>query len=201
MSLIFATQLTAVFTAILGVGAIVTAVLAYMAFRKQSREVTAIEQQVSDQKEVTARQTALLQVQSDQLQLQRRQFEREQAERRRVQATGVYFVISLREAPTTSAERADTITPGLLTVRIENTTRQPIYGLVIHWRKGAAPWDQPDAVGTLRPQAFVSRTRSFPDTTLDPSLHGATIRFRDAAGVDWLMEPDGQLTEEPGEGA
>ena len=36
MSETFSVQLTAVFTAILGVGAIVTAVLAFMALRKQS---------------------------------------------------------------------------------------------------------------------------------------------------------------------
>jgi hypothetical protein len=39
MSEIFSVQLTAVFTAILGAGAIVTAVLAALAFRKQSQEV------------------------------------------------------------------------------------------------------------------------------------------------------------------
>jgi hypothetical protein len=39
MSVVFATQLTAVFTAILGVGAIVTGILAGLAFRKQAQEV------------------------------------------------------------------------------------------------------------------------------------------------------------------
>ena len=61
MSLIFATQLTAIATAVLAVFAIITAVYAVRAFRKQSKEV-------SDQAE-------MLQVQSSRLELQERQFE------------------------------------------------------------------------------------------------------------------------------
>ena len=47
MSMLAATILTAIATTVLAVGAIVTAVLAYMAFRKQTSEVRAIGQQVS----------------------------------------------------------------------------------------------------------------------------------------------------------
>jgi hypothetical protein len=60
MSLIFATQLTAIATAVLSVFAIITAVYAVRAFRKQSKEV-------SDQSE-------MLVVQSSRLELQERQF-------------------------------------------------------------------------------------------------------------------------------
>ncbi len=48
MSLIFATQLTAITTAVLAVFAVITACYARRAFLKQSQEVRAIEQQVSD---------------------------------------------------------------------------------------------------------------------------------------------------------
>ncbi len=47
MSLIFATQLTAVATAILAVFAIVTAFYARQAFRKQSQEVSLLHGEVS----------------------------------------------------------------------------------------------------------------------------------------------------------
>ena len=73
MSLIFATQPTAIATAVLAVFAIVTAVFALLAFRAQSREVHAIERQVADQQEVTKQQAELLQVQSGQLERQRQQ--------------------------------------------------------------------------------------------------------------------------------
>jgi hypothetical protein len=48
MSLIFATQLTAMATAVLAAFAVVTAWYARWAFLKQSQEVRAIEQQVQD---------------------------------------------------------------------------------------------------------------------------------------------------------
>lgn len=73
MSLLLATQLTATATAILAVGAIVTAVFAVLAFRKQTREVRAIERQVTDQQELTQQQAKLLEVQSGQLDLQAQQ--------------------------------------------------------------------------------------------------------------------------------
>lgn len=49
LSLTFATQLTAVATAVLAVFAIVTAFYVRQAFRKQSQEVSATERQVKDQ--------------------------------------------------------------------------------------------------------------------------------------------------------
>lgn len=73
MSLIFATQFSAVATAVLAVLAIATAVFAFLAFRKQSQEVRAIEQQVTDAEELTRQQAELLRVQSGQLELQRDQ--------------------------------------------------------------------------------------------------------------------------------
>jgi hypothetical protein len=75
MSLIFATQLTAIATAVLAVFAIITAWYARRAFLKQSQEVRAIEQQVRDAQELTQQQAELLKVQSGQLELQRRQFD------------------------------------------------------------------------------------------------------------------------------
>lgn len=75
MSLLAATQLTALATAVLAVGAIITAIFAVLALRKQSQEVSAIEKQVVDQQELTRQQAILLRVQSEQLDIQRQQFE------------------------------------------------------------------------------------------------------------------------------
>jgi hypothetical protein len=75
VSLIFATQLTAVATAALAAFAIVTAWYARRAFLKQSQEVRAIEQQVQDAQELSRQQAELLKVQSGQLELQRHQLE------------------------------------------------------------------------------------------------------------------------------
>lgn len=71
--------LTAIGTVVLAVFAIVTARYARKAFREQSREVAAIEQQVKDEQEVTHQQAELLKIQAEQLELQRRQLEDQQA--------------------------------------------------------------------------------------------------------------------------
>lgn len=47
MSLIAATQITAAATAVLAIGAIVTAIFAFLAFRKQSQEVRLLQQQTA----------------------------------------------------------------------------------------------------------------------------------------------------------
>src|ERR1700722_4839893 len=67
MSEILAEQLTAVATVVLAVFAIVTAVLAGLAFLKQSREVRAVERQVTDGQEVAQQQAGLLRGQTGQL--------------------------------------------------------------------------------------------------------------------------------------
>jgi hypothetical protein len=156
MSLIFATQLTAVATVVLAAFAIVTAWYARRAFLKQSQEVRAIEQQVKDQQELTRQQADLLNVQSGQLELQRQQFAQEQADRRRAQASRVFITIS--RDPSQGASD-----PGTVTVRVTNTSQQPVYDLTIGWRKGTAPWDGPDSEEVLMPEASAVRIRSLPD--------------------------------------
>jgi hypothetical protein len=68
-------MLTGIGTAALAVGAIVTAVLAYLAFRKQAREVRAIESQVADGQELTRQQAELIKIQTGQLEALRSQLE------------------------------------------------------------------------------------------------------------------------------
>ncbi len=138
MSLIFATQLTAVATAVLAVFAIVTAWYARRAFLEQSQEVSAIEQQVKDQQEVTRQQARMIEVQSGQLEVQHQQFDeqrqvnarqaevlklqaeelreslaerkREAGERRRAQASRVFIWQEYREGnPALHADPPDYI--------------------------------------------------------------------------------------------
>jgi ABC-type protease/lipase transport system fused ATPase/permease subunit len=71
--------LTAIGTVVLAAFAVVTAVYARKAFREQSREVAAIEQQVMDEQEITRQQAELLKVQTGQLELQRQQLEDQRA--------------------------------------------------------------------------------------------------------------------------
>lgn len=157
MSEIFSVQLTAVFTALLGVGAIATAVLAYLAFRKQAREVAAIERQVSDEQELTRQQAELLKVQTGQLEVLRAQLEdqrkasatqaevlelqaaelresledrkREAEERRRAQASPVFVTQEVDEVWDT---------PTVLAIAVK-TSSQAVYRAELAWHRGTAP--------------------------------------------------------------
>jgi hypothetical protein len=75
MSLEVATWVTAIATFILASFAVVTAWYARKAFREQSREVAAIEQQVKDGQDISRQQSELLKVQSGQLEVLRAQLE------------------------------------------------------------------------------------------------------------------------------
>jgi hypothetical protein len=75
MSLLGATILTAIATAVLAVFAIITAWYARKAFIKQSQEVRAIESQVADGQQLTRQQGELIKIQAGQLEALRGQLE------------------------------------------------------------------------------------------------------------------------------
>jgi hypothetical protein len=79
MSMIAAAQWTAVATIALAVFAVVTAVFASLAYRKQSKEVRALEAHIIDIGEWARQETELLQVQFGQLDVLRQQFEEQHA--------------------------------------------------------------------------------------------------------------------------
>jgi aconitase A len=220
MSLIFATQLSAVATVTLAVFAVVTGVFAFLAFRKQSEEVRAIEQQVKDAQELTRQQAELLKVQSGQLELQRHQVndqlqanarqadvlelqatelresleqrKRDAEEQRRAQASRVF--ISQRES-TLFLPTGQMGVPAL-TATVVNSSDQPIYDAELYWRRGSAGYGDPnpEILSTVMPGAEIAKGRSFPrGTSLDVS--GAVLSFRDAGGISWTRRPDGGLVE------
>lgn len=209
--------ITAIATAGLLVGAIVTAIYAVRAFRKQSQEVSVIEQQVKDQQEVTNQQAKLLEVQSGQLDLQRQQLDdqrhlnakqsevlelqadelreslverkREAAEQRKAQASMVFIWQYAESMP----PRGPTVT-----AHVRNISDQPIYNPELRWHRGTAGHGDPnpEPLPTIMPGDEIARGRQFPpDTNMDVS--GAVVRFTDAAGVRWLRRPDGYLNEFP----
>jgi hypothetical protein len=188
MSLIGATVFIATATTVLAAGAIITAVFAGLALRKQSGELEAMEKQVEDQR--------------SQLKLQQEQFNQQAEDRRRAQACRVFIWTEERTSPMTQAQR-ESLGPALreaAAVHVKNSSQQPIYDLTISWHRGTAPWGEPDHVPVLLPEKQEDRTRAYPVNLPDPvdlSLFGAVARFRDAAAVHWLLWPDGRLEEDP----
>ena len=184
MSLVFATQLTAVATAVLAVFAIVTAVFAILAFRKQSQEVR-------DQASVLALQAA-------ELRESLAERKREAAERRRAQAGRVF--VSAEPNPKIS----DPVNS--IALRAENTSQQPIYDLTFMWREGTGEWSGPEyrfPFPVLMPgeqkgfNTVFEPSLPYQDFLMDTSRLAAAVVFRDAAGVCWRLRSDGQLDEEP----
>jgi hypothetical protein len=224
MSLLGATILAAIATLALAVFAFITAIFAWLAFRKQSREVAAIERQVTDEQEVTRQQAELLRVQSEQLELQRQQLEDQrkagaaQAEVLELQATELRESLEERKREGERQRRAQAarvfieelrhpyisdpavITGGTAYVQatITNSSPDPVYDIQLRWHLGSNPHGDPnpEPAGTIMPGDEICRTRQFPrDANLD--VCGAVLRFRDAAGTKWMRRPDGDLTEQP----
>jgi hypothetical protein len=187
MSLTGATVFIAIATTLLAVGAIITAVFAGLALRKQSIELGTMEKQFTDQR--------------SQLELQQKQFRQQDEDRRREQACRVYIWTEERTSPMTQAQR-ESLGPALreaAAVHVKNSSRQPIYDLTISWHQGTAPWGEPDRIPVLLPDKQEGRTRAYPEDlppSVDLSLFGAVARFRDAAAVHWLLRPDGRLEED-----
>ena len=125
MSLLLATQITAVATASLAVFAIVTACYAHKAFQAQAEEVSAIKAQLQAQQELNEKQTPVLELQVQELHQSLDEHKREVEERRQVQA---------RLCPHGSAikERSH---------ELVNGSEEPIYGLLVGtvFIQGAAP--------------------------------------------------------------
>jgi hypothetical protein len=225
MSLIFATQLTAVATTALAAFAIVTAVLAGLAFRKQSREVRAIERQVKDQEELTGQQARLLEIQSGQLELQRQQLdeqrqvdakqaavlelqadelrqslaqrEREAEQRHRAQASRVFITQERARTAPAGYPEPEGAEP-FVTATVKNTSDQPIYDAELRWHVGSAGHGEPnpEPLGTILPGEEAGSMRPFP-YGVNMDVSGAVVRFTDANGVRWLRRPDGYLNEFP----
>jgi hypothetical protein len=205
MSEIFAVQLTAVATAALAVFAVVTAILAWLAFRKQAREVAAIERQVSDQKEVTAQQAELLKVQSDQLAEDRKvnaeqigvltlqaeelrqvsaDRDREALERRRAQAVQVYMWLT----PTDAKNQ--------LVAYVRNTSQQPIYNVAFHGMPESAQAEV--SLKPVMPGEEISHTYSPTPPATPRKTRTRYVTFRDRAGVFWRTYSGGLLEETRG---
>ena len=192
-------EITAAATAVLAVFAIVTAVLVYLAFRKQSRAIRAIEKQVADQQEVTRQHGELLKLQSGQLDLHRQQFDQQAAERRRTQASCIFIWTETNHGPGDIRERY-AFSPAVVETimwHIKNSSEQPVFDLAVTWYRGTEPAGQTDRFPIFMPgqQTDYQHTASYKPQQAD--RFRAVLRFRDAAGVHWRLRQGGYLDEEP----
>lgn len=192
--------ITAIATAGLLIGAIITAIYAAKAFGKQS-------EQLEDQRKINKEQTRVLGLQAKELSASLSQRERDAAERHRAQASRVFIWQEYREgnpaqyeAPPDYIRHLGSLPHGesrpLMVAHVKNTSEQPVYDLVVTWTYDADSRQKSERQKPLMPdeediQLLLIRPGE------DSSPFSAVASFRDAAGVRWQIRPDGQFDEIP----
>ncbi len=135
MSLIFATQLTAVATVALAALALATAVLALLAWRKQSREVSDQAEMLKLQQETSEKQAGVLELQAAELRKSLEERSREGQRRAREQAILVFLTENRHKGRL--AGPLDSALPSI-TATVVNSSNQPIYDTDVYWSIGEA---------------------------------------------------------------
>lgn len=214
------TAVLAFATIVLAAFAIVTAYYARKAFREQSKEVKdqadmleVQSKRLDEERKVNEEHIRVLKLQARELEesLAERKREAEQrareAEERaretrqleRAQASKVHIETEVGPDPRFGViPRAASIpAPETVTVRVTNTSDQPIYNADIIWDDGSmgflefAVWPGAEHLALrIDPGETASRTKLPTDT---PDARDAVLRFRDAAGVPWLRTAYGSL--------
>jgi hypothetical protein len=179
MSQLVAVQVTTVATVVLAVGAIVTGVFAFLAFRAQRQQLQAT---LDD----NARQAGVMALQADELRESLEERKRDREQRRKAQAARVLVWEEANETP-------EGVTGG-----VRNSSEQPVYGVVFIWSFGTDRVSYGE-VGTVMPGEQKERGPGSLDMDLarnrglgplSPSAY-----FRDAARVYWYIQADGNLRE------
>ena len=179
MSEIFDAQLTAVANLALAGLALVTAVLAFLAWRKQSKEVR-------DQAE-------MLRLQAEEFRQLSADRERESSERRRAQASQVY----MWETTETDNDSRMSFIPS-----VRNTSEQPVYYLTFYAR-GGSDRSRAESKLSVWPSTLMPGQELNFTFTLAGSENArfkpnsGEVTFRDRAGVWWRTNPNGDLEEVP----
>jgi uncharacterized membrane protein (DUF485 family) len=157
------TRVTAIATAGLLAGAVVTAVYAIRAFREQSKEVrhqaamlSIQSEQLDEQRKLNEKQTVVLELQANEFKESREEREREAEQRKKAQAAkvfvkqanSVYIPDDLSEISETFDEtdawtditRAEAEAEGgwqVAEMTVVNTSGQPVYDPKLRWHRGS----------------------------------------------------------------
>jgi hypothetical protein len=212
MSSIAAIQITAVATVVLAAGAIITAILASAAFRKQSEEVALLGNQLEDQRAVSAQQAKAIALQAEQLEINRQQLAGQQlelSERQRLLERQQANEVDLVVWPAQSLPRQ----PSFCMALVSNRSNRPIRNVLCRidsddnrksifmtWLGIQITWDEnSETLGTW--QTFGGSDHSL--VMRGGSTHGfkcdmanvptwpwhISIRFTDDSDLHWEIDP------------
>lgn len=209
MSEVFSEQITAVANVVLAVFAIVTAVLAGLAFRKQSREVSdqgemleLQRQQLEAQREDSTKQAGVLELQAAELRESLEERKQDAEEKRRSQAALVAVWFAFGEVP---------FRPGVRKAwgaTVRNSSDLPVFDVSVFFHSVEEPvrgagW-VPVPAGSAAEKLRVLPPLSERHVLIPPDLakqreecnadvYVASIWFTDAAGNRWERDPRGAL--------
>jgi hypothetical protein len=173
--LVAPTWATAIATIILAAGAIITAVLAFLAFRKQTAELVTLQEEAK---------------------VDRDDRRREATDRRRERAAMVYLTVDFDQGLRDNPEVIMIPRGPSVTVTVHNSGEQPVYDVRVHWvdASSGVQAGAEDKLGTIAPLNKENSGRTLPaGTTESPPIPVA--HFRDAAGVRWTVLDNGELDE------
>ncbi len=207
MSLLLATQISAIATAVLAVFAILTTIYAVRAFRKQSQEVSdqasmlqVQSEQLAEQRKVNAEQIGVLALQAAELRESLEQRQRDADEQRRSQATRVTAWLGTHKE-----------SKAFWGANVRNASDEPLFEVRVffhHMREkegggyqavsqGGPPPRETIAVLPPGEDRFVwipaDVQAMFGSIAIDDRNCAASIEFTDAAGNQWERDPRGAL--------
>jgi hypothetical protein len=136
-----------------------------------------------------------LSMQREQLKEQQGVLAREAEDRRRAQARLVFLWTEVTtDSVLTQAQRAASgVTPNTIQVtHVRNTSRQPVYDFEVSWYDGASFHNSMTGNGVVMPD---SGTDLKEELRAGQQRYRVTLSFRDAAGVRWHVDEDGNLKE------
>lgn len=174
--------------------AVVTAILAGLAFRKQAQEVRILKQSSDAQAKV-------LELQAVDLEASLKQRQEDAKRRRWDQAEHVFIWEERhdRDRMVAAGETWSGLEPRAeVTAHVTNTSDRPVYHVKMLWLVDATRAGEEPETRVLLPGKTISATHRIPQD-FQPrgnwSFHGAVVSFTDASNVGWRAHPGGQLEE------
>lgn len=170
--------ITAAATAGLLIGAMVTAIYAAKALRKQP-------EQLEDQRKINAEQTKVLVLQASELRESLAERKREAQHRHRAQASLVYLGVAQTFADSASA-------------RVVNASDFPIYDTQL-WYQEEPLLGGPDNLGTILPGRDMPTTYYYgckQFASENDALAKTILTFSDSANIRWVRMPSGTIEEQ-----
>lgn len=173
MSVDLSGEITAIATAVLAAFAIVTAAVAYMAFRKQAQELAILQQQMKEQQDVLVH---------------------EADERHRAQASRIFISLEKYGERPSRFNVANTSDQPVYDAEIRWYDTRVRASSILHSRLGTIlPGDRPAV--DVRPAQHDPDAVPYPD---GEGVRFTMLEFRDAAGTKWTRTLGGGLGEGAG---